>query len=86
MLPLLKPETPHGGAVLCDRTRVAHRYAAVHHNKQYDPFYWDPVVGMFETISHMKGREPCLITLERSLGGLGDCTRNEERVCSVPKR
>jgi hypothetical protein len=54
---------------------AAHRYAAVHRaesgpKKQYDAFYWDPVVGMFETISatsnkHMKGREPCLITLER---------------------
>jgi len=54
---------------------AAHRYAAVHRaesgpKKQYDAFYWDPVAGMFETISatsnkHMKGRQPCLITLER---------------------
>jgi hypothetical protein len=54
---------------------TAHRYAAVHRvesgaKKQYDAFYWDPAVGMYETISatsskHLKGREPCLSTLKR---------------------
>jgi transposase InsO family protein len=54
---------------------TAHRYAAVHRaesgaKKQYDAFYWDPAVGMYETISatsnkHTKEREPCLSTLRR---------------------
>ncbi len=65
ILPHTRPdeETLHR---VVDPELTAHRYAAVHRvesgaKKQYDPFYWDPAVGMYETISatsskHLKGR------------------------------